>query len=197
MLLRSLMRLAPIAVLFALAACAGGPGGSADFVLTRENIRPAYVPDNFRFFHGGKTMPVVVHGRALGADADGLAAALADHLDGHSPAARTDFVASSPAEAGESRLVVQVNPPATLLARDVCDGSKVNGDAAIPAEAGSASFLFAYCVRDRDQSTIRLATRADSPETPAFARGAAIAARRIFPARDPDTDPGCRVPNTC
>lgn len=197
MLLRSLIHLAPAAALIGLAACAGGLGGSADFVLTRENIRPAYVPDNFRFFHGGKTMPVVVHGRALGADADELAAALADHLDGHSPAARTDFVASSPAEAGESRLVVQVAPPPPLLARDICDGSKVDDTAQTSATDGVSEFLFAYCVRDRDQSAIRLATRAESPQDPAFARGAAVAAQRIFPVRDPDTDPGCRVPNTC
>lgn len=178
-----------------LTGCANG-FGSSDFVLYRESVHPSYVPDNFRFNHGNKTMPLVVHGSALGTNADGIADALASLMDGKAPAGVTDFVATKSADAGTSRLVVQAAPSPALLDRSLCDGSGVSTDAKSPSGV-PAEFLFAYCNGSKALSSIRMRVNAETVASDAFRSGAVLVPRRLFPFRDPNRDDDCRIKNPC
>ncbi|MEQ8604256.1 MAG: hypothetical protein RIB45_13150 [Marivibrio sp.] len=194
MTIRLIRPLAAAAAAFiALAACTSAPiGAFNDYVLTKTQVQPAYDVGNFRFLHANQQMPVAVAGGVLGESPQALGEALADHMTGRTPAGRTEFVYRPDVPADASRLAVKADPPIDMSARSLCAGERLD-ESAEKTAAGAATLLIAYCNRDHVLSATRLTVDVSRDRrglaAPAFRRGAQLAARLLFPIRDPNDDP--------
>lgn len=186
-----------VALALGLGACGGAPLlGSSDFVLTKTRVKPAYDIGNFRFAHGSKEMPIAVSGQARGLDARAIGIVLAQAMTGHTPAGPTTFVSAPDMPPDASRLAVKVAPPIDMSAGSLCAGRRLDQQ---PADMDGKvrtpdrlTLLLAYCNGARHLSsthlTLALPVGGTGLDTPAFRRGAAVAATELFPARDPNDD---------
>jgi hypothetical protein len=178
-----------IGVLTGFGACAAG--GWTDYVLTKTQVRPAYEVADFRFLHGGKTMPVVVHGTAFGLPEGEIGAAIGRHMTGHTLAAPTRLVSDQSAGTGTSRLAVKIAPPVDMSANSLCAGERL-AETASPRGDGRLALLVAYCNRDRHLSsthlTVDIPSGGQPVEAPTLRKALALTATKLFPARDPNED---------
>lgn len=180
------------AAALALAACTSAPiGAFNDYVLTKTQVRPAYDVGNFRFLHANQETPVAVSGGVLGESPQALGEALAGYMTGRTPAGRTTFVYRDGVSGEASRLAVKGAPPIDMSANSLCVGERL--DERAEETPGIARLLIAYCDGDRPLSftvlTVDVTKDRRALGAPAFRRGAELAARQLFPVRDPNDDP--------
>jgi len=178
-----------------LGACTNFPiKGFNDYVLTQTVVQPSYDPGNFRLAHGGKDMPVVVHGQTLGQTPAQIGAAIAGAMTGHTPAGPTTFKSQQQAGGKESRLAVKIDPVLSMSAIDLCEGRKL--ESRLKSAPEEVRMIIAYCNGDRRLSSTHLSLNlGDDPRgvnAVAFRKAMAVVALRLFPARDPNDDPDRR-----
>ena len=152
-------------------------------VVTNELYDPLYSRSLVNFVATDRDMPVVVYGGPAGEAGPGLAARVADAMQGHDSGQVANFTAGPTENAyRDFRVVVAFNPSYAGAPTQLCAGPVLTEAAAQDLEVWGA-----FCTGGR---FISLATASQAgvtgTDSPAFDDLMAALTRRLFPRENPD-----------